>query len=69
MLIKGGELSIKMAENKRHGGKREGAGRPPAEDKRISRSIKFSDVEWEIVKQKADAAGKTISDYIRMKAL
>ena len=51
------------------GGNRSGAGRPPVEDKRTSRSIKFSDAEWETVKQKADAAGTTISEYVREKAL
>jgi hypothetical protein len=52
-----------------HGGAREGAGRPSVGDKRTSRSIKFSDAEWETARRKANAAGKTISDYVRMKAL
>jgi len=52
-----------------HGGARPGAGRPPAEDKRIARSIKFSDAEWAEVKEKAEAAATTISDYIRGRVL
>ena len=51
------------------GGSRSGAGRPPVDDKRTSRSIKFSDAEWEAVKEKADAAETTISEYVRTKAL
>lgn len=50
---------------KEWGGAREGAGRPEIEDKKKGRSIKFSDTEWKAVKEKADAAGISISEYVR----
>ena len=51
------------------GGKREGAGRPEMDDKKKPRSIKFSDAEWEEVREKAEAKGISISAYVRETAL
>jgi hypothetical protein len=52
------------------GGKREGAGaKLRADVKATNRSIKFTDTEWAIVGRKAVLLNKTISDYIRRKAL
>lgn len=53
----------------KHGGYRENSGRKPSPDPRKARSIKFTDAEWETLKQKADSLGKTISDYIRDRSL
>lgn len=58
-----------MQDVKTHGGPRPGAGRPSVNNKRISRSIKFSNDEWDTVKQKANAAGVTASEYVRKKSL
>lgn len=54
-----------------HGGARPGSGRPalPEEKVKKARSIKFSDVEWETIKEKADMAGLSVSEYVRNKAL
>ena len=48
------------------GGKREGAG-PKTRAGVIARnrSIKFTDAEWEMVKQKAKGSNLTASDYVR----
>jgi hypothetical protein len=52
------------------GGKREGAGAPTrAGSVAKNHSIKFTDEEWETIKQKAEKNNLTISDYIRIKAL
>lgn len=53
------------------GGKREGAGAPlRAGSLAKNHSIKFTDEEWELIKQKAkDGNYKDASDYIRKKAL
>jgi uncharacterized protein (DUF1778 family) len=52
------------------GGKREGAGaKPRSSVPAKNRSIKFTDAEWELIKQKAKLSNKTISDYVRDKAL
>lgn len=52
------------------GGIREGAGRKPRTDvKATNRSVRFTDDEWDTVKNKAVSANKTVSDYIRTKAL
>ena len=52
------------------GGKREGSGRKPlAEEKRTSRSIKFSTLEWEQVQARAKQEGVSASEYVRKKAL
>jgi len=52
------------------GGIREGAGRKPRTDtKATNRSVRFTDDEWKTVKNKAVSANKTVSDYIRAKAL
>jgi hypothetical protein len=52
------------------GGKREGAGAKPRSDSPApQRTIRFTDAEWELIKQKSDAEGKTISDYIRDRVL
>lgn len=51
------------------GGKREGAGaKPRSSVSSKNRSIKFTDAEWEQIKLKA-INDKSISDYIRRKAL
>lgn len=53
-----------------HGGKRQGSGRPSAgDDLKKPRSIKFSDAEWDWLKQEASRQGITISEYIRSKVL
>ncbi len=54
-----------------HGGSRPGAGRPPLpeDEVRKARSVKFSDTEWEQVKEKAKASGMNISEYIRSNTL
>lgn len=46
-------------------------GRPTLPDKEVRkpRSIKMSDEEWEEIRQKADALGLPISEYIRLKTL
>ena len=46
-------------------------GRPsvPPDEKRKPRSIKMSDEEWEEIRQRADALGLPISEYIRLKTL
>lgn len=55
--------------NPLHGGSRPGSGRPAVEDKKIARSIKFSDPEWETVKEKASSEGVSASEYVRNKVL
>ena len=52
-----------------HGGIREGSGRPRVENKKRNRSIKFSDSEWLTIQAKATEQSKTVSEYIRNKAL
>lgn len=51
------------------GGKREGAGRPQIEETRKNHSIKFTDPEWGLVKEKAKSENLTTSDYVRKKTL
>lgn len=51
------------------GGSRPSSGRPAVEDKKIARSIKFSDAEWDTVKEKANAEGVSASEYVRKKVL
>ena len=52
------------------GGIREGAGRKPRTDvKATNRTVRFTDDEWDTVKQRAFSANKTVSDYIRVKVL
>ena len=52
------------------GGKREGAGRKPlAEERRTSRSIKFSSAEWEQVQERAKQEGISASEYVRRATL
>ena len=51
------------------GGAREGAGRPAPEGVKKSRNIRFTDEEWKLLEQKAKEQEKTISRYIREKAL
>ena len=51
------------------GGKRINAGAKPRNaDKSFNRTIRMTDAEWEAVKLKS-ANYKTVSDYIRFKAL
>lgn len=47
------------------------AGRKPVapEEKYKSRNIKFTDAEWELVKELAVANGVSASEYIRNKSL
>lgn len=47
------------------GGKRPGSGRKAPEGLKKNRSVKFTDTEWELIKQKAKAENITASDYIR----
>lgn len=52
------------------GGIREGAGRKPRTGvKATNRSVRFTDDEWDTVKNKAASVNKTVSDYIRVKVL
>lgn len=51
------------------GGKRQGAGRPALEHTKKNRSIKFTDGEWETVKEKAKEENLTTSDYVRKQTL
>jgi len=52
-----------------HGGLRSGSGRPLANDPRKSRHIKFTDSEWETIREAAAASNVTMSDYVRKKTL
>jgi len=56
-------------ENTRHGGKREGSGRKKSKNPRISRHIKFTDAEWEAIREAAVASNVTMSDYVRKKVI
>ena len=56
------------------GGKREGAGaKPRTSSPTTMRGVRFNDEEWDFIAQKffesTDDKIKTISDYIRFKAL
>ena len=53
------------------GGCRPGSGRPslPEEEVKKTRSIKFSDTEWEALKDTAAEQGVSVSEYIRGKVL
>lgn len=51
------------------GGYRPGAGRPPSDDKKKSRTFKATDTEWSQIKEKAAQAGLTASEFIRLKSL
>ena len=65
------ELSEHNYEEYTHGGARQGSGRPnlPDEDLKKARSIKFSDTEWNHLKQEAKRQNITASEYIRSKVL
>lgn len=41
-----------------------GVGRPPVADKAKVRSIKVNELEWSIIKEKAEKANKTIARYM-----
>lgn len=60
-----------MEATKKHGGYRPRSGRPnlPDEDLKKARSIKFSDTEWNHLKQEAKRQNITASEYIRSKVL
>jgi hypothetical protein len=63
-------INAKSDTIKAHGGKRLGSGRPAAgDDLKKPRSIKFSDAEWDWVKQEARRHGLSASEYIRSKVL
>ena len=47
------------------GGKREGAGRKPAEEARRPVNIRLTEAEVSALKKAADAAGKSLSQYMR----
>ena len=49
--------------NKR-GGLRAGAGRPEADDKRTVRGLKFSDDEWETIKEMAAKHGMSARAFL-----
>lgn len=55
----------------KHGGAREGSGRPRVPDKeyRKPRSFKATDEEWERIKAKAKEAGMSAAEYIRHQTL
>ena len=58
----------------KHGGKREGAGRPegtimPEEQKRKMRNFRATDKEYEIIKSNAEKDGINISEFIRRRTL
>ena len=50
------------------GGNRLGSGRPEKINTAKSKTIRFTDSEWETIKH-LSANYKTVSDYIRFKAL
>jgi len=50
------------------GGKRLNAGRKPSADKRIQRTVRLSQEEYEAIMQRASAEGITFSEYMRRKA-
>ena len=52
-----------------HGGKREGAGRPPSVSPRKSRPLKASDQEWELIKGYAQEAGLSVNEYLVRRGL
>ena len=52
-----------------HGGKREGAGRPPCANPRKSRPLKANDEEWKIIKDFAALEGISVNEYIVKAAL
>lgn len=57
-------------DNNSWGGKRPGSGRPSAGDNlKKPRSIKFSDSEWEEVKNKAEVERISASEYVRKMVL
>ena len=47
------------------GGKREGAGRKPAEEARRPVNIRLTDTEVAALKAAAEAAGKSLSQHMR----
>lgn len=51
------------------GGKREGAGRPPAPDKMKLYSYKATEPEHEQMEANADACGVSLSEFIRRRCL
>lgn len=54
----------------KHGGSREGAGRPTIVEVRKARTFKTTEAEWELIKEKAINAGYTsTSEFIRNIAL
>lgn len=55
----------------RHGGYRPNSGRPalPKVEVKKTRSIKFSDREWGLIREFAEKKGVSISEYVRQKAL
>ncbi len=62
-------LQTFSAETKTWGGRRSGAGRPQAEEPRKSRSMKFTDEEWNRVKAAASREGVSASEYVRRRVL
>ena len=50
-----------------HGGKREGAGRPPEEGEPRSRrfTILLTETRWRVIKALADRKKQSVSEYIR----
>jgi len=57
-------------ENKQQTETKASAGRPaPPGGRRKGRCIKANDMEWELIKKKAEEAGMNASDYIRKKVL
>jgi len=42
-------------------------GRPPIEDKRRQRGLRFSDAEWSTLKAAAAAAGLPVAVYVRQR--
>lgn len=52
------------------GGKRPGAGvKPRSGEVSKNHSIKFTDIEWETLRQLAETQNQSISEYVRRKAL
>lgn len=49
------------------GGKREGAGRPALPDKRRTRTLKFTDEEWQQIKKVASELNMTAAEYVRLR--
>jgi hypothetical protein len=58
------ESNNPMADDKKRGGKREGAGRPKLDDPRKLRCVRFNDAEWERITMNALKHGLSVRGYL-----